>query len=146
MSCICVVYDVVDDSLAAICQARLCPQFRWQSKCGVLVMLVFICQEASSLIGRLTFGRCTVAVGFNGGIRLPVVLHVIDVMLDHVFCLRTCNDCIQEECILPCGKHVQVSAPPGHSVFFRKHTITQARHAIGPWRLIGLFIAVAQVR
>ena len=30
-----VVYDVVDDSITAICQARLCPQFRCQPKNGV---------------------------------------------------------------------------------------------------------------
>ena len=37
-----VSYYVVDHSLTAICQARLCPQVRCQPKDGVRVMLVFI--------------------------------------------------------------------------------------------------------
>ena len=51
-----VVYDVVDASLTAICQARLCPQVRCPPKDGVLADGSFH-REASSLIGRLTFGR-----------------------------------------------------------------------------------------
>ena len=99
--------NVVDDSLAAICLARLCPQFGCQPKVGVLADDSFL-REASSLIGRLTFGRCTVELGYNGGNRLHVGLHLIDVMLDHFFFLRTCKDgIVQEDCIVCCGKHVE---------------------------------------
>ena len=59
-------YDVVDNSLAAICLARLCPQFRCHPKVGVLADDNFH-REASSMIGGVTFGRITVAVGYNGG-------------------------------------------------------------------------------
>ena len=117
--CAPVVYDVADDSIAAICQARLRPQIRYQPKYGVFAD-ISLHWEASSLIGRLTVGRCTVALGYNGGNRLPVGLHLIDVMLDHEFCLRTCNDgIIQEDCLLCCGKHVEVADPPGPPVLFR---------------------------
>ena len=54
----CRIY-VVDDSLGAICLSRLCPQFRCQPKVGVLAD-GSVRREASSLIGRVTFGRCTV--------------------------------------------------------------------------------------
>ena len=78
-------YDVVDGSLNAICQAHLCPQVRCQPKDGVLADYSFH-REASSLIGRLTFGSCTVALGYNGGNRLPVGLHLyIDVVPYHIF-------------------------------------------------------------
>ena len=87
---------IVDASLAAICLSRLCPQFRCQSKVGVLADDSFR-REASSLIGRLTFGRCTVALGYNGCNRLQVDLHLIDVMLDHFFFLGTCKDGIVQE-------------------------------------------------
>ena len=76
-------------------------------------------REASSLIGRLTFGSCTVALDYNGGNQLHVGLHLIDVMLDHFFFLRTCKDGIVQE---DCGKHVEVSTTPAPPVFFRKHT------------------------
>ena len=82
--CVAVIYDVVDDSLTVICQASLCPQIQCQPKYGILAEISFH-REASSLIGRLTFGRCTVALRYNGGNMLPVGLHHIDVMLDHVF-------------------------------------------------------------
>ena len=61
----CRIYDVVDDSLTAICQARLCPHVRWQPNYGVLADNIFH-REDSSLIGILTFGRCTVAMGAIG--------------------------------------------------------------------------------
>ena len=76
-----VVYDVVDDSLIAICQARLCPQVCCQPKDGVLADDSFH-REASSLIGRLTFGRCIVAFGYSGGNRLPVCLHLTAFVLN----------------------------------------------------------------
>ena len=118
-------YDVVNDSLAAICLARLCPQFRCQPKVGVLADDSFH-REASSLIDRPTFGRCTVALGYNGCNRLHVGLHLIDAMLDHFFFLRTCKDgIVQEDCLLRCGKHVEVSTTPASPVFFRKHTFTR---------------------
>ena len=120
-----VVYDVVDDSLAAMCLARHCPQFRCQPKVGVVADNSFH-REASSLISRLTFGRCTVALSYNGGNRLHVGLHLIDVMLDHFFFLRTCKDSIvQEDRLLCCGKPVEVSTTLAPPVFFRKHTFTR---------------------
>ena len=115
----------MDDSLAAICLAHLCPQFRRHPKVGVLADDSFH-REASSLIGRVTFGRCTVAVGYNGGNRLHVGLHLIDVMLDHFFFLHTCKDgIVQEDCLLCCGKQVEVSTTPAPQIFFRKHTFAR---------------------
>ena len=52
------------------------------------------------------------------------VSHLIDVrpMLDHLFFLHTRKDgIVQEDCLLCCGKHVEVSTTPAPSVFFRKH-------------------------
>ena len=103
-----VVHDVVDDSITAICQARLCPQVRCQPKDGVLADDSFH-REASSLIGRLSFGRCTVALGYSGGNRLHVGLHLSDVMLYHIFPSKCEDDIVQEDCLLCCGKHVNVS-------------------------------------
>ena len=114
----------MDDSLAAICLARLCPQFRCHPKVGVLADDSFH-REASSLIGRVTFGRCTVPVGYNGGNRLHGGLHLIDVMLDHFFFLHICKDECQEDCLLCCEKQVEVSTTPAPPIFFRKHTFTR---------------------
>ena len=81
-------------------RSHKCPQVRCQPKYGVLVNDSFH-REASSLIGILTFGRCTVSFGYNGGNRLPVDLHLSNVMLGHVFFLRTCKDgSAQEDCLL----------------------------------------------
>ena len=85
----------MDDSLAAICLALLRPYFRCHPV-GVLADDSFD-REASSLIGRVTFGRCTVAAGYKGGNRLHVGLHLIDAMLDHFFFLHTCKDGIVQE-------------------------------------------------
>ena len=115
---------IVDDSLAAICLARLCPQFRCQPKVGVVADDSFH-REASSLIGRLTFGHCTVALSYNGGNCLHVGLHLIDVMLDNFFFLRTCKDgIVQKDRLLCSGQHVEVSTYPAPSVLFREHTFT----------------------
>ena len=79
-------YDVVDDSLAAICLPRLCPQFRCHPKVGVLADDSFH-REASSLIGRVTFGRCTVAVGYNGaiGCMLAFTLSMLCLIISFFF-------------------------------------------------------------
>ena len=99
-------YDVVD--YYCHFQARLCPHVRYQPTFGVLADGSFH-REASSLIGRLTCGRCIVALGYNGGDRLPAGLRLIDVMLDHVFFLSTCNyGIVQEDHLLCYGKHVEV--------------------------------------
>ena len=109
----CRIY-VVEDSLGAICLSRLCPQFRCQPKVKVLADDSFR-REASSLIGRLTFGRCTVAVGYNGGNRLHVGLHLIDVMLDPAegygikyegsFLEKSQSGCVQNFCHFVCLHH-----------------------------------------
>ena len=53
-------------------------------------------------------------------------------MLYHVPFLSTSKDgIVQEDHLLCCGKHVDVFTFPGPSVFFRKHTFTQARQ-LGP--------------
>ena len=94
--------DVVDDYLDAIRLARLCPQFRCHSKVGVLADDSFH-REARSLIGRVTFGRCTVAVCYIGGNRVHVGLHLIEVivMLDQFSFSFTRNDgIVQEDCLL----------------------------------------------
>ena len=131
---------VVDDSHTAICQARICPPVRCQPKDGVLDDDSFY-REASSLIGRLTFGRCGVALDYNTDTRLPVGLHLIDVMLDHVFipshmqgwhCPGRLSSLLREA---GCGVYpyssssllLEVSTLPAPPVFFRKHTFTQAR-------------------
>ena len=118
-------YDVVDDFLAVICLARLSPQFRCQPKVGVLAGDSFH-REASCRIGRLILAAAQWHSATMGGNRLHVGLHLIDVMLDNFFFLRTCKDgIVQEQCLLCCGKHGEVSTTPALAGFFRKHTFTR---------------------
>ena len=78
------------------------------------------------MIGRVTFGRITVVVGYNGGNRQHVGHHLIDGMLDHFIFLHTCKDgIVQEDCLLCCGMQVGVSTTPAPPNFFRKHTFTR---------------------
>ena len=132
----------MDDTLTAICHARLCPQVRWQPNYGVLADNIFH-REDSSLIGILTFGRCTVAMGAIGCL-LSFTLSMLCLILSFH---RTCkDDIVQEDCLLCCGKHVEISTPPAHPVFFRKHTFTQARQLGPEVCLFGLLLVAVQVR
>ena len=131
----CRIYDVVDDSLAVICQARLCPQVRWQPNYGVLVNNSFH-QENSSRIGILTFGRCTVAMGVIGCWHSPCRFYAWSCRVSHctgrmpALLGEACWDCYPPPQFL---KSSSLNTPhPGSSV--------------GPWSLFGLLLAAVQVR